>query len=40
LRVAWRKRELMAKAKESLLITRNTRDHPAGELGIRFPYVL
>jgi predicted nucleic acid-binding protein len=29
-----------AKTRESLLITRNTRDYPAGEPDIRFPYVL
>ncbi len=27
-----------AKVKESLLITRNTRDYPADDPGIRFPY--
>jgi len=29
-----------AKCNESLLITRNTRDYPAGEPDIRFPYTL
>jgi predicted nucleic acid-binding protein len=29
-----------AKTTESLLITRNTRDYPAGEPDIRFPYKL
>jgi len=29
-----------AKTTESLLITRNTRDYPAGEPDIRFPYML
>ena len=29
-----------AKVSDSLLITRNTRDYPAGEPDIRFPYTL
>ena len=29
-----------AKTTESMLITRNTRDYPAGEPDVRFPYTL